>query len=80
MDFRTWKCCKCGHKGNWIQIPGCEAYITTVIRKSQCFHLRCKKCNKLSGISEPEDDLEKGNKETGGKKPKGWRAWFLRSG
>ncbi len=61
-------------------MPGCEGYIPTVFRESQCFHCRCKKCNALSGLSEPEGDLEKGDKETGGGKPKGWKAWFLRSG
>jgi hypothetical protein len=60
----------------------CEGYITGFLNESQCFHIKCKKCNKLSGLSEAEGDLENGDREREreGKKPKGWRAWLLRSG
>jgi len=34
----------------------------------------------LSGLSEAEGDLENGDREREGKKPKGWGAWLLRSG
>jgi hypothetical protein len=69
---------QCGHKGNWTQIPGCEGYITLVLKKVQCEHPRCKKCDKLS-VFPNEEDMEKEDEEQK-KKKGGLRAWFLRHG
>jgi hypothetical protein len=71
---------QCRHKGNWIQLPGCGGYVTLFLKEVQCEYPRCKKCDKLSGLSVKED-LQKvdeaGKKE---KKNKGFMARLLRSG
>jgi hypothetical protein len=71
---------QCGHKGNWVQLPGCGGYVSLFLKEVQCEHPRCKKCDKLSWPSVAKDLQkvdEEGKKE---KKNKGFMARLLRSG
>jgi hypothetical protein len=63
---------QCHHRENWVCIPGCEGYVPILLRRVQCGHMKCRKCDRLSGLSErsPREEEQEREREEEKKKKK----------